>query len=334
MARLKRVSPQMQGWTRRRAGRGFSYRDSDGRKLPADDVARIRSLAIPPAWDDVWICPLPNGHLQAVGTDAAGRRQYLYHPQWRQRRDRTKFRRVAEAAHHLPAVRRRVASDLRTDGMDLRRACATAVRLLDIGYFRIGNDAYTDANGSFGLTTLERQHVRRRGDTIVFSFLGKSGISHTITVDDAEAVAALEEMRSRRINGSRRLLAHRHDGQWSDLSSSEVNDYLADLFGGTFTAKDFRTWHATVIAAEVLALADEPGDTKASRKRAIKQAVMEVSSYLGNTPTIARSSYIDPRVIDAYENGQTIADAARRAHRKPHARQEALEEAVLTLLDD
>ncbi len=324
----------MKGWTRRRAGKGFSYRDAAGAKLPPDDVERIKTLVIPPAWSDVWICPLANGHLQAVGTDAAGRRQYLYHPQWRLRRDRGKFLRVTEAAHQLPEARQQVQKDLDTNGMALERACATAVRLLDIGYFRIGNDAYTDANGSFGLTTLERQHARRRGDGIVFSFIGKSGISHTITVDDPSAVKALEVMRTRPTSDSHRLLAHKRDGEWDDLASFEVNGYLKDLFGGSFTAKDFRTWHATVIAAEVLALAEEPGDTKASRKRAVKQAVMEVSSYLGNTPTVARSSYIDPRIIDAYENGDTIEKAARGLHRSPQIRQETLEEAVLELLED
>ncbi len=324
----------MEGWTRRRAGKGFSYRDARNQRLSPDRVARIKALAIPPAWNDVWICPLPNGHLQAVGTDAAGRKQYLYHPQWRLRRDRKKFLRVTEAAHHLPSARKQVQKDLDTSGMSLERACAAAVRLLDVGYFRIGNDAYTDANGSFGLTTLERQHARRRGDAIVFSFIGKSGISHTITVDDPSAVKALEVMRTRPTNDSQRLLAHKHDGEWGDLGSSEVNGYLHRLFGGSFTAKDFRTWHATVIASEVLALDDEPGDTEASRKRAIKQAVMEVSSYLGNTPAVARSSYIDPRIIDAYERGDTIQEAARRLHGSPQIRQDMLDKAVLELLED
>ncbi len=323
----------MQGWTRRRSGKGFSYRDAADQKLPPEDVERIKPLVIPPAWNDVWICPLANGHLQAVGTDAAGRRQYLYHPQWRLRRDRSKFLRVTEAAHHLPTARQQVQKDLDSTGMALDRACATAVRLLDIGYFRIGNDAYTDANGSFGLTTLERQHARRRGEAIVFSFIGKSGISHTITVDDPSAVKALEVMRTRPTSDSLRLLAHRQQGEWDDLASSEVNGYLKELFGGSFTAKDFRTWHATVIAAEVLALDDEPGESTASRKRAIKRAVMEVSSYLGNTPTVARSSYIDPRIIDAYENGETIHQVAHGLHRSPQIRQEKLEKAVLELLE-
>lgn len=322
----------MPGWTRQRAGKGFSYRDQSGEKLPAADVERVKSLAIPPAWRDVWICPLPNGHLQATGIDDAGRRQYLYHPQWRLKRDRSKFERVQAAAELLPRARRQISRDLATEGMSLARACATAVRLLDVGYFRIGNDAYTDAHGSFGLTTLKREHVRRHGDALLFSFIGKSGIAHSITVDDEAAIAALEVMRARRDHGSR-LLVHREHGVWHDLTPGDVNAYLADLFDGALTAKDFRTWHATVIAAESLALSEEPGETKASRNRAIRQAVMEVSNYLGNTPTVARGSYIDPRVIDHFEAGETIAAVARKKYRAPHARQNALERATLDLLE-
>lgn len=331
MTRLRRVTPRMKGWTRRGAGTGFTYLDADGKRLATDDVERVKSLAIPPAWTDVWICPLANGHLQATGTDDAGRRQYLYHPDWRAKRDRSKFDRITEAAVELPEARRRISRDLAGDGMDLERACATAVRLLDVGYFRIGNDAYTDANGSFGLTTLERQHVRQRGSSLVFSFIGKSGIAHSVEVDDAPAVRALDEMRKRR-GDSHRLLAYRKGRSWVDLKAEDVNAYLSDLFGGTLTAKDFRTWHATVIAAEVLGLTEEPGGTKVSRNRAIKQAVMEVSSYLGNTPTIARKSYVDPRVIDHYESGETIASAAKQRYRTPQARQTGLEKAVLELL--
>ena len=326
----------MPGHARRRRGAGFSYTDAEGNALDAAERERVESLAIPPAWTDVWICPVANGHLQATGTDDAGRRQYLYHPDWRERRDRSKFERVTAAAALLPQARRRITRDLALEGMPLERAAATAVRLLDVGYFRIGNDAYTDAHGSFGLTTLERQHVRRRHDALVFSFVGKSGIAHTVQVDDAAAIASIETMRARR-GGTRRLLAFKRGrggrgGAWHDLDSADVNAYLADLFGGTLTAKDFRTWHATVIAAEVLALSDEPGTTAASRGRAVRQAANEVAGYLGNTPTIARSSYIDPRVIEAYESGSTIGDAARTRHRSAQARQAALERAVLELL--
>ncbi|SDO60330.1 DNA topoisomerase IB [Pedococcus dokdonensis] len=326
------MSPQMKGWRRRRAGKGFVYLDADGQRLGADDVERIRSLAIPPAWEDVWICPLPQGHIQAVGTDVAGRRQYLYHPVWRLKQDQSKFDRVLAAAAKLPAARRRILADLALEGMPRGRATATAVRLLDLGYFRIGNDAYTQDNGSFGLTTLERQHVRRKGDVIVFTFVGKSGIEHSIEIDDAAAIAALDRMR-RRKSASRRLLAYQDARRWADLDSTAVNAYLADLLGGELTAKDFRTWHATVLAAVALASTDEPGDTKASRKRAIKAAVEEVSGYLGNTPTIAKNSYIDPRVLDRYESGSTIAVDPRR-YRTPERRQAAVEKAVLALLAD
>jgi DNA topoisomerase IB len=279
----------------------------------------------------VWICPLPNGHLQATGVDAAGRRQYLYHPSWRVRRDRLKFDRVAEAALQLPRARRKMARDLARSGMPLERAAAVAVRLLDLGYFRIGNDFYADANGSFGLTTLERHHVRRNGSGLVFRFVGKSGIEHLITITDGPVLDALQVMRSRRDRGPR-LLAYREGSSWTDLSSGTVNAYLAELFGGRMTAKDFRTWHATVIAAEALAASDEPGDTAASRKRAVRQAVSDVAGYLGNTPVMARTSYIDPRVIDLYEAGTTIGDVARRGPADRDRRQAALERAVLGLL--
>ena len=331
MARLRTVSPNARGWTRRRAGKGFVYLDADGQRLPTEEVQRIRSLAIPPAWKDVWICPYPSGHIQAVGTDDAGRRQYLYHPDWRVKRDQMKFDRVAEAARKLPRARREVLAHLGLDGMPLERASAAAVRLLDLGYFRIGSDAYTDTNGSFGLTTLERRHVRCRGQRLVFSFTGKSGIEHTIEIEDDVVRAALDRMRRRR-GGGDRLLAYQNSRRWTPLDAPTVNVYLRELLGGDLTAKDFRTWHATVLAATALAMSDEPGDTKRSRQRAVKAAVQEVADYLGNTPTIAKNSYIDPRVIDLYEDGTTIASVARKRHRSADVRQAELERAVLRML--
>ncbi|MEZ5201320.1 MAG: DNA topoisomerase IB [Micropruina glycogenica] len=247
MPRLRRVSSQSPGWSRRRHGKGFRYIDQHGGRLADADVKRIKALVIPPAWRDVWICPAPNGHLQATGVDAAGRRQYLYHPAWRVQRDKLKFDRVETAALKLPTVRRKVSADLALDGMPLERAAATAVRLLDLGYFRIGNDAYADANGSFGLTTLERRHVRRHGEALAFQFVGKSGIEHHILIDDEPVIEALQVMRERR--GGDRLLAYHQGPDWLDLASGTVNAYLSELFGGDFTAKDFRTWHATVIFA-------------------------------------------------------------------------------------
>lgn len=330
MVRLRRVSPDEPGWTRRRAGKGFTYLDGDGTRLPAEEVERIKALAIPPAWSDVWICPRANGHLQAVGTDDAGRRQYLYHPDWRVRRDEEKFERIVEASAALPAARRRVARDLRREGMPWERACATAVRMLDLGYFRIGHDVYTDLNGTFGLTTLERQHVRSVRGGLRFCFVGKHGVEQELTIEDEDVTAALRIMRRRR-TGSERVLAWKGERGWHDLDADDVNAYLGELFDGDLTAKDFRTWHATVHAAVALASSPEPGDTQASRRRAIKAAVEEVSEFLGNTPTVAKGSYIDPRVLEHYEEGETVT-VPKATGRSPVRRQGAVEAAVRELL--
>ena len=330
-AGLVHVSTDMPGWTRRRAGRGFRYLDESGSPLSGEDVQRIRSLVIPPAWRDVWICPLPEGHLQATGVDAAGRVQYLYHPLWREARDREKFQRIRETARRLPEVRERIEADLQLPGLPLERATAVAVRLLDLGYFRIGNDYYTDENGSFGLTTLERRHARLHGGRLVFQFTGKSGVEHRVEVDDEAAVRAIQEMRRRR--NSPRLLSYRPGSRWANLSSSQVNAYLSEVFEGDFTAKDFRTWHATVLAAAALAASAETGTSAASRKRAMAAAAREVSEYLGNTPTVARASYIDPRVLHHYEEGRVI-DLSAVPPDPGVERQAELERLVLDLLHE
>jgi DNA topoisomerase-1 len=329
MPRLRRTFPDQPGWTRRRSGKGFTYLDETGHKLDAEQVQRCKSLVIPPAWRDVWITPHPNGHLQAVGTDDAGRKQYLYHPQWRASRDAAKFDRILGFGKALSKARERVLSDIGAETMSLERACAVAVRLLDLGYFRIGNDVYTDTNGSFGLTTMRKDHVSKHGDSLRFCFVGKSGVEHTIDIDDRSAIEALQVMRKRR-GGGDELLAWKDGKTWRDLSASDVNDYIRGCFGIEATAKDFRTWHATVIAAAVLAETDEPGETKASRKRAISGAMKEVSEFLGNTPTLARTAYVDPRVVEAYERGRTIK--VRGTYDTDDARQAALERAVLKLL--
>jgi DNA topoisomerase I len=331
MPRLRRTSPEDPGWSRRRAGKGFVYLDESGKRLSARRAQRVKDLVIPPAWEDVWITPHENGHLQAVGTDEAGRRQYLYHPEWRTRRDAAKHDRMLQFGRALSRARERVLTDLGTDGMTLERACAVAVRLLDLGYFRIGNDVYADKHGSFGLTTLERQHVRKQDNGLVFCFVGKSGVEHRVEIDDPATVAALETMRRRR-GGEDRLLAYKNGRSWRSLDSARVNDYVRESTGLDATAKDFRTWHATVLAAAALAETDEPGETKASRKRAVSGAMKEVAEYLGNTPAQARASYVDPRVIDAYEEGETIRGTTRRRYPKADDRQAALERAVLRLL--
>jgi DNA topoisomerase IB len=331
MVRLRTVSPNAPGWTRRRAGKGFIYLDTDGQRLISEDVERIKALVVPPAWQQVWICSYPNGHIQAVGTDDAGRRQYLYHPVWRQQSDAAKFDRVLAMAKKLPKVRLQVAAHLAADEVSRERAMACAVRLIDVGYFRIGSDSYVDEHGSYGLTTLLRRHVRKNGDGLRFSFVGKSGIEHDIAVEDPDVCRVVEQMRRRRGSGDE-LLAFREDKRWHDVNATGVNAYLAELFGGEVTAKDFRTWHATVIAATALADNPSPGATKTARRKAVRQAIVEVSEYLGNTPAIARGSYVDPRVLDLYDDGTTIAHALQRAPKSPNRRQEYLERAVLRLL--
>lgn len=336
MVRLRRTSPDQPGWTRRRAGKGFVYLDEHGERLPAEDVERIKALVIPPAWEDVWITPHENGHLQAVGTDAAGRRQYLYHPEWRTRRDAEKFDRVLEFGEALGRAREQVLADLARDGMPLERACAVAVRLMDIGYFRIGNDVYADTNGSFGLTTLQRQHVRRRQDALVFAFTGKSGVEHRIEITDAMVTEAIEVMRRRR-SGDETLLAYRDGRRWRGLLPQLVNDYVRATTGVDATAKDFRTWHASVLAAAALAEGhaelERTGRTgKTQRKRVITRTMKEVAEFLGNTPALARSAYVDPRVVSAYEEGRTIVSATRRSFDSPDERQAALERATLRLI--
>ncbi|WP_345455810.1 DNA topoisomerase IB [Nocardioides marinquilinus] len=332
--RLRRTSPDQRGWTRRRAGKGFVYLDDAGRRLPDDDVQRVRDLVIPPAWREVWITPYPNGHLQAVGTDDAGRRQYLYHPEWRARRDAEKFDRMLLFGKGLVKARELVLRDLGREGMPLERACAAAVRLLDLGYFRIGNDVYADTHGSFGLTTLERRHVKRHQDRLVFTFVGKSGVDHRIEIDDRTVIEAVDIMRRRKAKDDPRLMAYKEGRSWRSVIPDLVNAYVRETTGLEATAKDFRTWHATVLAAAALAESSEPGQTKASRKRAVSGAMKEVSAFLGNTPTLARSSYVDPRVIEAYERGLTIERTTRRRFATPDERQAALERATLRLIKE
>jgi DNA topoisomerase IB len=331
MVRLRRTSPDSPGWTRRRAGSGFVYLDADGERLPAEHVQRIKDLVIPPAWKDVWITPYPNGHLQAVGTDDAGRRQYLYHPQWRARRDAEKFERMLVFGEALTRARTVVLSDLGQQGMPVERACAAAIRLIDLGSFRIGNDIYADTNGSFGLTTLERRHVRRSQERLVFRFVGKSGVAHRIEIDDRGVIEAVQVMRRRRADDPR-LLAYKQQRSWQAVLPALVNDYLRETTGVEGSAKDFRTWHATVLAAGRLAQTPEHGRTGASRKRAVSAAMKDVSTFLGNTPALARSSYVDPRVVEAYEQGRTIAPAVQVDYPTRDERQAGWEREVLRLL--
>lgn len=309
MPRLRTSSPNDPGWTRVKHGRGFRYLDALGEPLARDARARCEELVIPPAWTDVWICPWPNGHIQVVGTDAAGRRQYRYHDEWRRQRDRAKHDRVLEVAQRLPAARERVAEELRQPGMPRERALATAFRLLDLGFFRIGGETYAEANGSFGLATIEKQHVSVEGEQIVFDYVAKSGKDRHIAVADADVIDAVQTLRRRRGPRTDDLLAWKDRAGWHDITSTEINAYVKEVVGGDVSAKDFRTWHATVLAAVALAVSTNAATSATARKRAVSRAMQEVAMYLGNTPTVARSSYVDPRVVDLFEDGVTIENA-------------------------
>jgi DNA topoisomerase IB len=336
VGRLRRVDCATPGIRRRRRGRGFAYVDAAGRKVDdAETLERIRLLAIPPAWTDVWICADPLGHLQAVGTDAAGRRQYRYHDRWRTRRDQEKFDEMLDFARALPRVRAAAAEHLAGEGLTRERVLACAVRLLDRGFFRVGGEEYAADNGSYGLATLRKEHVSLASDgLLVFDYRAKSGKRRLQRVVDPDVYEVVAELKRRR-GGSPELLAYRKGRGWCDVRSTDINDYVKELAGAEFSAKDFRTWHATVLAAVALAVSEAP-TSQTARKRAVTRAVKEVSHYLGNTPAVCRASYIDPRVFDRYRAGVTIAPALQGlalAEDEP-ATQGLIEEAVLALLDD
>jgi DNA topoisomerase-1 len=303
--RLRRADCAGPGIRRRRRGRGFSYEDESGELITDEEtLERIRALVIPPAWKDVWICPDPLGHIQATGYDEAGRKQYLYHERWQQRQAERKFELLREFAAKLPKLRRAVTTDLRRQGMPRERALACGVRLLDLGFFRVGSEAYAEENESFGLATVRREHVTVTRNEVVFDFPAKSGQRRLQSIRDAAARRALEAMHRRR-GGPEDLLAYRAGREWVDVRSEEINEYIHEQLGDEFSAKDFRTWHGTVLAAVELA-ASGPPRSEAAAKRAIAGAVDRVSETLGNTPAVCRASYIDPRVLDRYRDGETI----------------------------
>lgn len=303
--RLRRADCAGPGIRRIRRGRGFSFEDMDGTRIEDEEtLERIRQMAIPPAWKEVWICPDPYGHIQATGYDEAGRKQYLYHERWQERQAERKFELVREFALALPKLRRAVTADLRRQGMPRERALACAVRLLDLGFFRVGSEVYAEENESFGLATVRREHVTLGRSEVVFDFPAKSGQRRVQSIRDAAARRALETM-YRRHSGPEDLLAYRAGGEWRDVRSEEINEYIHEHIGDRFTAKNFRTWHGTVLAAVELA-GEEPPRSEAAAKRAIKRAVDRVSEALGNTPAVCRASYIDPRVLDRYRDGVTI----------------------------
>jgi DNA topoisomerase-1 len=338
MPRLRRADCSAAGIGRRRRGKGFEYVDQDGSRLTDEEtLARIRDLAIPPAWEEVWICPYPMGHIQATGVDARGRKQYRYHDKWRERRDQEKFDEMIDFARALPEMRERVASDLAADGMARERVLACAVRLLDRGFFRVGGEDYAVENESYGLATIHKRHVRLLpGCTLVFDYPAKSGQRRVQSVIDAEVHEVVSELKKRR-GGSPELLAFRDGRRWRDLKSADINAYVKEVTGGDFSAKDFRTWNATVLAAVGLAVSGPAAQlSQRARKRAINRAVKEVAHYLGNTPAVARASYIDPRVFDRFDGGLTIGGVLKDLGEEGDigSLHGAAEEAVLDLLHE
>jgi DNA topoisomerase I len=336
MARLRRSDCSGPGIRRRRRGKGFQYLDDEGKKITDPEVLeRIDELRIPPAWGDVWICPYPFGHLQATGVDAAGRKQYLYHPRWRARRDQEKFDEMIDFARALPLMRKRVARNLRGSELTRERVLACAVRLLDRGFFRVGGEDYAVENESYGLATMRKEHVTvERTGAITFDYPAKSGQRRVQSVVDPDVYEIVKRLKRRR-GGGDELLAYQEGRRWRDIKSADINEYVKRVTGGDFSAKDFRTWNATVLAAVALAVSGQASQSKTGRKRAMTRAVKEVARYLGNTPAVCRASYIDPRVFDRFQGGLTIGGVLPMlvdVEADNASLQGAVEEAVIDLI--
>ncbi|MEU0494660.1 DNA topoisomerase IB [Mycobacterium sp. NPDC006124] len=331
--RLRRSVLTGPGLTRVRRGKGFSYLDAEGDSLTdGRHLARIEELVIPPAWKKVWISPYPNGHIQAVGTDAAGRRQYLYHRAWQEERAEAKFDRVLEMSKRLPGWRAEIAKDLGGRGFTRQRVLALALHLIDLGYFRAGGEQYAEENDSHGLATLLCEHVSVGKGVVSFDFPAKSGVRRSLEIDDPAVVRSVRSL-MRRECPSERFLVVRGDGGWKDVHADDLNTRFKELLGADYSVKDLRTWHGTVLAATAFVDADPPVSKKVVKR--VESAVMkEVSAGLGNTPAVARTSYVDPRVVLGYEQGLTIAAAAKRAARvdDPAEKQAIVERATRTLI--
>lgn len=337
-AGLRYVSDDAPGITRRGRGKRVRFHAPSGRRITDErELARIRRLAIPPAWTRVWICPLPNGHLQATGRDQRGRKQYRYHDDWRATRDATKYGRMAAFGRALPRIRERVAADLKQRGLGRDKVLAAMVRLLETTLIRVGNDEYARENHSYGLSTLRNRHVRVRGARMTFQFTGKSGKKHSIDLEDprlAEIVGRVQDLPGQELFG---YVAE--DGSVVDVKSDDVNAYLREVAGEEFSAKDFRTWAGTVLAARYLAAAAAEPEHRHTKKN-LAAVVKDVAERLGNTPSVCRKCYIHPAVIDAYLGGQVVALAqhapARRRPQPVAMRATSLsaeEKAVLAFLD-
>jgi DNA topoisomerase-1 len=301
VAGLVRSDPHGPGISRVKVGDGFRYRDVSGAEVTdAETVLRIRALAIPPAWTGVWISPDPLGHIQATGVDGRGRTQYRYHELWREQRDAQKFAHMLRFAEALPALRTATLQDLKRRHLDRDRVAAGAVRLIDLGLFRIGGEKYAELDHHYGATTLEKRHVRVTRGALTFDYIAKEGKHRAVTVTD-EAILPTVRVLARSSNGLDTLFAWEHGDAWLPLRSHDVSSYIAERAGGHFTAKEFRTWNATVLMALALANAG-PAAAERTRSRVIAAGVREVAGWLGDTPTVTRASYIDPRLISRYES--------------------------------
>jgi len=303
-AGLRYVSDEPPGIRRQRAGRGFTYLGVDGRPIHDPEVLhRLKSLGIPPAWTEVWICPLPHGHLQATGRDAKGRKQYRYHPRWRVARDETKYGRMVAFGEALPLIRKQVEHDLALAGLPRAKVLATVLRLLETTLIRVGNEEYARVNRSFGLTTLRDRHVDIAGTTLRFHFRGKSGQEHTVETSDRRLARIVR--RCQEIPGQELFQYGDDEGQRRTIDSTDVNEYLRQISGQDFTSKDFRTWNGTVLAIQALQ-ACGTGESAAQAKKAVVEAIKTVAAQLGNTPAICRKCYVHPAVIEAYLEGSLL----------------------------
>jgi DNA topoisomerase-1 len=333
-AGLRYVSDRMPGIGRRRSGKGFRYLDADGKAVRDHEVLhRIRSLVIPPAWTEVWICPLAHGHIQAVGLDARGRKQYRYHPRWREVRDETKYHRMIAFGQSLPVIRARVDQELRRPGLPREKVLATIVRLLETTLIRVGNEEYAKENGSYGLTTMRNRHVDVTGSTICFEFRGKSGVKHAVRVNDRRLARIIE--RCQDLPGQELFQYAGEDGELKPIDSADVNEFLKEVSGQDFTAKDFRTWAGTVLAARALQ-EFAAIDADAPRKQNVVRAIESVAERLGNTKAVCRKCYVHPAVIDSYLDGtlaETLAQKAEQELAESLSELEPEEAAVLVLLE-
>lgn len=330
-AGLRYTNDDKPGIRRLRRGRAFAYLDSRGKPVKGSDLKRIGSLVIPPAWTGVWVCPDPQGHLQATGRDARGRKQYRYHPKWREVRDGTKYGRMMAFGRALAVIRRRTDADLRRAGLPREKVLAAVVKLLEKTFIRVGNDEYARTNRSFGLTTMRDGHVKVSGSTVKFIFRGKSGVEHDLALDDRRLAKIVKACRD--LPGQELFQYRDQDGKVVDIGSADVNAYLKDITGEDFTSKDFRTWAGTVLAATLLR-DFEKVDSEARAKKNIVSAIEQVAKRLGNTRAVCRKCYVHPAILDAYLDGSMLKTVAQRAGRVGRAmgRMTESEAVVLGLL--